>query len=31
MHHNNNYVKNVVCDLDAGVSVMPFSLYKKLI
>ena len=25
-----NYVKTVVCDLGAGVSVMPFSLYKRL-
>jgi hypothetical protein len=27
---NNNYVKYALCDLGAGVSVMPFSLYKKL-
>jgi hypothetical protein len=27
---NNNYVTYALCDLDAGVSVMPFSLYKKL-
>jgi hypothetical protein len=26
----NNYVKYALCDLGAGVSVMPFSLYKKL-
>ena len=25
-----NYVKNALCDLGAGVSVMPFSLYKIL-
>ena len=25
-----NYVKNALCDLGAGVSVMPFSLYKRL-
>ena len=25
-----NYVKNTLCDLGAGVSVMPFSLYKRL-
>src|ERR1041385_8836516 len=25
-----NYVKNGLCDLGAGVSVMPFSLYKRL-
>jgi hypothetical protein len=24
------YVKYALCDLGAGVSVMPFSLYKKL-
>jgi hypothetical protein len=27
---NNNYVKYALCDLGAGISVMPFSLYKKL-
>jgi hypothetical protein len=27
---NNNYVKYYLCDLGAGVSVMPFYLYKKL-
>jgi hypothetical protein len=27
---NNNYVKYALCDLGDGVSVMPFSLYKKL-
>jgi hypothetical protein len=27
---NNNYVKYALCDLGAGVSVMPFFLYKKL-
>ena len=27
---NKNYVKYALCDLGAGVSVMPFSLYKKL-
>jgi hypothetical protein len=27
---NNNYIKYALCDLGAGVSVMPFSLYKKL-
>jgi hypothetical protein len=27
---NNNYVKYALCDLGAGVSVMPFSLYKNL-
>src|SRR4051812_2973368 len=26
----NNYVKTSLCDLGAGVSVMPFSLYKSL-
>src|SRR4051794_16853107 len=26
----NNYVKTALCDLGAGVSVMPFSLYKWL-
>src|ERR1041385_1935789 len=26
----NNYVRTDVCDLGAGVSVMPFSLYKRL-
>jgi hypothetical protein len=26
----NNYVRNALCDLGAGVSVMPFSLYKRL-
>src|SRR3954454_836693 len=26
----NNYVKTCLCDLGAGVSVMPFSLYKRL-
>jgi hypothetical protein len=26
---NNNYVKYALCDLGAGVSVMPFYLYKK--
>src|SRR3954463_11326118 len=26
----NNYVKTSLCDLEAGVSVMPFSLYKRL-
>ena len=26
----NNYVKTDLCDLGAGVSVMPFSLYKRL-
>src|SRR4051812_34142681 len=26
----NNYVRTVFCDLGAGVSVMPFSLYKRL-
>jgi hypothetical protein len=26
----NNYVRTVLCDLGAGVSVMPFSLYKRL-
>ena len=25
-----NYVKTTLCDLGAGVSVMPFSLYKRL-
>ena len=25
-----NYVKTALCDLGAGVSAMPFSLYKKL-
>jgi tRNA1(Val) A37 N6-methylase TrmN6 len=30
MHHYNNYVKYALCDLGAGVGVMPFSLYKKL-
>ena len=25
-----NYVKTALCDLEAGVSVMPFSLYKRL-
>ena len=27
---NKNYVKTALCDLGAGVSVMPFSLYKYL-
>ena len=27
---NRNYVKTSLCDLGAGVSVMPFSLYKRL-
>jgi hypothetical protein len=27
---NNNYVRTALCDLGAGVSVMPFSLYKRL-
>jgi hypothetical protein len=27
---NNNYVKYDLCDLGARVSVMPFSLYRKL-
>jgi hypothetical protein len=27
---NNNYVKYALCDLGAGVNVMPFSLHKKL-
>jgi hypothetical protein len=27
---NDNYVKYALCDLGAGVSVMPISLYKKL-
>src|SRR3954466_12960846 len=26
----NNYVRTDLCDLGAGVSVMPFSLYKRL-
>src|SRR3954453_7581780 len=26
----NNYVKTALCDLGAGVSVMPFSLYNRL-
>src|ERR1043165_7141399 len=26
----NNYVRTALCDLDAGVSVMPFSLYKRI-
>ncbi|KAK1694623.1 hypothetical protein QYE76_011320 [Lolium multiflorum] len=26
----NNYVRTALCDLGAGVSVMPFSLYKRL-
>jgi hypothetical protein len=26
----NNYVRTVLCDLGAGVSVMPFTLYKRL-
>jgi hypothetical protein len=26
----NNYVRAALCDLGAGVSVMPFSLYKRL-
>src|SRR3954469_8450034 len=26
----NNYVRTAICDLGAGVSVMPFSLYKSL-
>jgi hypothetical protein len=26
----NNYVRTALCDLEAGVSVMPFSLYKRL-
>ena len=26
----NNYVKTSLCDLGAGVSVMPISLYKRL-
>src|SRR3954466_3153874 len=26
----NNYVRTALCDLGAGVSVMPFSLYKKI-
>jgi hypothetical protein len=26
----NNYVRTTLCDLGAGVSVMPFSLYKRL-
>src|SRR3954453_14712733 len=26
----NNYVSTALCDLGAGVSVMPFSLYKRL-
>ena len=25
-----NYVKTAICDLGAGVSVMPFSLYRRL-
>ena len=25
-----NYVKTALCDLGAGVSVMPFSLYRRL-
>src|SRR4051812_26477299 len=27
---NNNYVKTALCDLGVGVSVVPFSLYKRL-
>ena len=27
----NNYVRTTLCDLGAGVSVMPFSLYKRLL
>src|SRR3954469_7999632 len=27
---NNNYVRTALCDLGDGVSVMPFSLYKRL-
>jgi hypothetical protein len=26
-----NYVRTTLCDLGAGVSVMPFSLYKRLL
>ena len=26
----NNYVRTALCDLGAGVSVMPFSLYKRI-
>jgi hypothetical protein len=26
----NNYVRTALCDLGAGVSVMPFSLYKRV-
>ena len=26
----NNYVRTALCDLGAGVSIMPFSLYKRL-
>jgi hypothetical protein len=26
----NNYVRTALCDLGVGVSVMPFSLYKRL-
>src|SRR4051812_28699648 len=26
----NNYVRTALCDLGAGVSVIPFSLYKRL-
>src|SRR4051794_24485545 len=26
----NNYVRTALCDFGAGVSVMPFSLYKRL-
>src|SRR3954464_15272539 len=26
----NNYVRTALCDLGAGMSVMPFSLYKRL-
>ena len=29
-HISYNYVKTALCDLGAGVSVMPFSLYKRL-
>jgi hypothetical protein len=28
--NKNNYVRTALCDLGAGVSVMPFSLYKRL-
>ena len=27
---NRNYVKTALCDLGAGVSVMPLSLYRRL-